>query len=996
MVKFKYCSKCDEITLKDDKCSKCKGSLLIKDEYFLVGRSLGKYLIEDVIGSGGMGVVYLGKHKILKRYAAIKVIIPSLYGDYDAFYERFLREAQVLATLRHENIVSIYDFDITTSGIPFYAMEYLHGVNLREVLLKYREELDLDDFKDVLKKIASALDYAHEKGVVHRDLKPENILFTVENEKVVPKLIDFGVAKILGDFFEEKTLTAEGSVIGTINYMAPEQFLKNEITPRVDQYALALIVSEIILKKPLRANMSISQIIMKEIKSPVSKEKFLDICEEKAKAIEKATSIEPENRFNKVLDFIEALNLKEKDEGKLLKVVLNETIRRSQTQTLTKIETYIPHSESKEKPEKRLRVRWLLVLSALILIVSVFYFMKFMPFLFPLKEDRKIFEKIESFKIPPLSEKILGFKGKDEIVLKGKGFVAITKMGGDSIPAIIPIKDDEEFIKFVDENDWIVRIGRKIRRVSTEDDFEKLLFELSDKEQFLSISESLRKVLTKTENIYKVYLINEDSFKEILKIELEKGKNIDAFFLSDKYFSYLVNGKINVYNLEQKTPIFENEINEQRVKLVVDDFLDSLFVMGWFDKIYIFSLKTFQQKTLNIQGRVNSFLIMYDLPTLIVGGERGIRLYNLEDLSTVYVEESENTFNDLFHIQNGIVALDYENSLAVVFKYGTLNKYEKIKVFEKEVWGLAKDPKYNRYFASGLDTRIVYFDRDKKLKEIDVHNLGVSSLLVVDDKLYSCSDDKTIGVFKIPSMELKYRSSVHNFLINSMVYLKNRETIWTSSSDGTLKSFSVVDLKEKDVIDLRKILNRKVSLHGFWVSEEEDEFLVGTWNNILIYLKRDKGSISLVKVFRLPSMVGFEMYRINGKDLIFLLGTHKDFNYYLFDLRNRELYEFPPFKKPVFSYSGKYVLKDDGIYISCLGGIGFLRVERKEEGFLGEISLTYNTAFEVPAILICEGDEIVIGNEKGFVFIIKKGDLNFKKSFVVDVKNRIEGRIVPV
>lgn len=149
------------------------------------------------------------------RLSALKLIIPDLVGDTtDTFIERFLREAQLLAGLKHPTIVHIYDFYISDYGLPYYAMEYVEGVSLRNFLSSESKHLNVNDFSEIFKGIASALDYSHKKGIVHRDLKPENIMLTISENRVIPKIFDFGIAKILTEE-REKTLTGEGNIIGT-------------------------------------------------------------------------------------------------------------------------------------------------------------------------------------------------------------------------------------------------------------------------------------------------------------------------------------------------------------------------------------------------------------------------------------------------------------------------------------------------------------------------------------------------------------------------------------------------------------------------------------------------------------------------------------------------------------------------------------------------------------------------------------------------------------
>ncbi len=189
MIEFRFCENCEKIVSRGTKCPICGKNIEIKEPQFFIGKFFGKYKIEGILGQGGMGVVFLARHSILGRFAALKLIIPDLAGDADTFVERFLREAQLLAGLKHPNIVDIYDFDISEYGLPYYAMEYIEGASLRDLLISNGKNLTLADFGNVLKMCASALDYSHNKGIIHRDLKPENIIVSISEKNLFQRYL---------------------------------------------------------------------------------------------------------------------------------------------------------------------------------------------------------------------------------------------------------------------------------------------------------------------------------------------------------------------------------------------------------------------------------------------------------------------------------------------------------------------------------------------------------------------------------------------------------------------------------------------------------------------------------------------------------------------------------------------------------------------------------------------------------------------------------------
>src|SRR3954464_13776476 len=194
------------------------------------GTEVAGYRIQDLLGRGGMGVVYRAEHKHLGRSVALKLLAPGLIGDFRA---RFVRESQLAASLSHPNIVTVYDAG-DADGVLWIAMQLVGGTDLREVL-RENGTLDPDPVAHVTTQMASALDAAHAAGLVHRDVKPGNIL--LDGGRAY--LTDFGLTKRLAS---RTDLTSKNDIVGTADYLAPEQIEGGTADGRVDQYALACVV----------------------------------------------------------------------------------------------------------------------------------------------------------------------------------------------------------------------------------------------------------------------------------------------------------------------------------------------------------------------------------------------------------------------------------------------------------------------------------------------------------------------------------------------------------------------------------------------------------------------------------------------------------------------------------------------------------------------------------------------------------------------------------
>jgi serine/threonine-protein kinase len=199
-------------------------------------RRIASYTLLEPIGHGGMAVVYRARQDSLERTVAIKVLSENLAASTE-FMERFRREARTAANLRHPNVITVFDFGQDERGVPYLVLEYVEGPTLADLM-----DCGLDDNRlpDLLDQIAAGLDYAHRRGVIHRDVKPGNVLLT-EDGRVV--LADFGLAWLL----EGAHLTLTGGVIGTPEYMAPEQAGGERIDHRADVYALGVVLYEMLV-----------------------------------------------------------------------------------------------------------------------------------------------------------------------------------------------------------------------------------------------------------------------------------------------------------------------------------------------------------------------------------------------------------------------------------------------------------------------------------------------------------------------------------------------------------------------------------------------------------------------------------------------------------------------------------------------------------------------------------------------------------------------------
>ena len=263
------------------------------------GSVVGGYRIDGLIGRGGMGVVYRATNVALNRIYALKVLAPELAED-EQFRERFKRETRIAASLHHPNIVGIH-YAGEHEGLLFFVMDYVTGTDLHEVLLT-QAALEPTRAVDLLEQFASALDAAHRRGLVHRDVKPANILITVKDGEEHAYLTDFGLAK---KFDTASAMTAKGLMVGTVDYMAPEQITGTRTDARSDIYGLGCVFYQMLTGKvPYERENSVATLFAHVHEPPPPLDGgIIDTYPAFVPVLEKAMAKEPSDRYFSAGDF---------------------------------------------------------------------------------------------------------------------------------------------------------------------------------------------------------------------------------------------------------------------------------------------------------------------------------------------------------------------------------------------------------------------------------------------------------------------------------------------------------------------------------------------------------------------------------------------------------------------------------------------------------------------------------------------------------------------
>lgn len=365
----------------------------------IIGQLLNeRYRIKSRIGGGGMANVYLGYDIILKRDVAIKVLRPEFANDPE-FIERFDREALAATSLAHPNIVSIYD--VGEEGDIFYiVMEYVDGETLKDYVKKHGK-LSVEETIDIMEQLTSAIQHAHENGLIHRDIKPQNILID-RSGKI--KVTDFGIAVALS----ATALTQTNSVLGSVHYLSPEQARGGKATKLSDIYSLGIVFYELVTGELPFTGQSPVSIALKHLHDETPSVRKLNpvIPQSVENIILKATAKNPFHRFRSVSEMQDAIlvaldpehlnepvyrpPVEEGEATKAIPIITDDTLEKmnvnandDSTIVHQAPEKAKPVEEDGKKKKKKRRRRWLFAILSLILLAMAF----FLLFLFSSPKD---------------------------------------------------------------------------------------------------------------------------------------------------------------------------------------------------------------------------------------------------------------------------------------------------------------------------------------------------------------------------------------------------------------------------------------------------------------------------------------------------------------------------------------------------------------------------------------------------------------------------------
>ncbi len=343
----------------------------------LIGKKLGDYRLTSLLTTGGMARIYQGEDVKIGRMAAIKVLSHDDAEQDPTLTQRFQREARAIGALEHENIITVYQYG-EEDGYYFIAMKLVKGLDLAQEQKRLRinkEKLSITRALYILTQVATALDYAHSKGVIHRDVKPSNILLTDDDKAI---LTDFGLV------MRSSVETTMGTAFGTPRYIAPEQATSSsKSVPQSDIYSLAVILYEILAGEPPFTGATPMEIALSHIGEapPPPRSKNPDIPEAAEREILKALEKEPENRHRSATEFIDAIkrayNITATTTIPVSNTMASRTMPSGLSSTWTNSSTVKPMPTlppvGGERPARRSPLLWLVIVLLLIVVAGAFW-----------------------------------------------------------------------------------------------------------------------------------------------------------------------------------------------------------------------------------------------------------------------------------------------------------------------------------------------------------------------------------------------------------------------------------------------------------------------------------------------------------------------------------------------------------------------------------------------------------------------------------------------
>lgn len=1014
-MEIRRCTNCGTIAVVAGaiRCAKCEGRLELGDERELLGRRLGSYTLIEVLGAGGMGVVFRARHETLERDAAVKLLLPGETAE--SAHRRFLNEARLLAGLRHPNVVAAYDFAETDWGAPYLVLELLEGRSAEALLAdcRARGESGLPPavVAAILADAVAGLDAAHAAGIVHRDLKPANLFVCSEGGRAVTKVIDFGIARAEFSDSEATRLTASSAVVGTPLYLAPEQLRHEATGPACDQYALALTACELLCGVAVREGLTLAQILRFEIAEPVPvRERFPDLGGATARALERATEPDPARRHEDLAAFLDALALPAAARGadELLERVtasvepkLGDRERSSAVASrLERSRTTAATAPVRRRRRMRLgrrAVRAAVVLAAVVAVgLGVFAALRLSRGSRPSAAGSGADAgdaPAHTHRLPgPLAapadgQRILTETGNAWVVGSPGAWTLLAREGGGSTRIAWPA-GTAILGATADGALW----ARKANRLVAIDPAQAGERERGGRwlEPWASAAPEALAVSPRGDYValaggagLEVAAITPEGPRPKFRVPTAaSATGRRRIALTDQQLAVAeTEGSLALYRLADGALLWRLPFpDHQLTALALADGLPWLAVGGAVGEVRVLAVADGHEVArVPRAGRVESLLWLPDRPTLAIGHDRGLRLWRPDGSLAGAVEEVEGvgSCNSLHLGLSALGCLDASRAKLERIEYGAAPVRQRVVLGDAEGWAAIASPAGSAapaVYVGSSDGAIHRYDlKTGESTERRVHDAGVTALALDGDRLASASDDRTLAVWKLPAMEVQFRSRAHDYLVNALDLAAG--SLWSASSDRTVKRWSWPGLEELESIDVGRATGLPAELHALSVDAAGDRIWLGTWAGFAARLDRQAGAAAerwRATKTEVASRAGYRWVVLPGIQARVLLGIDPA-ELVLFDESRGRVARLPTFGRPLY---GLAAAGDHSFWSTGAATVLRFDLARDASGAIGwTVRSTIATSLGVAGAAAASGTTLALADDRGNLVLLDADDL---------------------
>ncbi len=928
------------------RCSTCGAALELRDERWLVGKNLGNYRIERLLGSGGMGVVFGGRHQTLLREVAVKVLQPGLgttgdtaSSDGDAFARRFLREARLLAALDHPGIVGIYDFDLSPYGFPYLVMPLLRGETLRALLDRHPDGLARAWVAAILQDLAAALGHAHEQGIVHRDLKPENVFLGVEGGQARVRLLDFGIAH--GGRRDALDRTATGVLMGTPMYLAPEQLRGEMVSAATDQYSLALLAIELIGGRALRAGDDITEIVRLYARDAVAETRLPEnLAVPEREALLRATDPQPPARFASCSEFVAALGLPPPDRAGLARVLrlppTENTDPAAGTVVLKTPDTTRPPpavsplragapAASGHARDSVWPMRIAAALGVLLLVAASFWWLRREPgpvtqLAMPTTPAEAGGDWLRELDATPLAGAldVLAQKNQNLVIRQAGGWTLFDLATRTAAPGIALAPGERLLGADEDGALWLLHDAR----IDALDPATGTRTPVVDANPLLTDDAAADWRLARSGR----WLARLDRDRLVVlrvvagKVErlLETPASLGASLALGDRLALLAEprGQLRAWDLDAGTLRWSTPLGAFRTnRLALAEDLGRI-ALATEEAVLVFRAEDGVQT--DAASFVASRLLWFaDGPRLVSANARETVVWHWRDGTIVRAQQLP-----------GSDALLRGDTELLALGDGQLRRYAfgpplpAVAVGVGQVWAAVAAA--DNFYLGGSEPALARLAVDGGLLHRSVHDAGIPDLRLHDGRLVSSSDDRTLAVWRLPELELQWRARGHEFFVNQLAV---GGSLWSASSDGTLRRWRWPELEPAEDIAIGDRFSPRLELHGLWVAADDAELLVGSWGHRILHLRRDGANWSLASA-PFEARTGYRLVDLPEAGAVLVVGIYPG-RLALFDKAHGTLSDLPRDGRAWFAAVADGA---GGVWLGGAAEIAHLRVTPRADG----------------------------------------------------------------